>query len=44
MRNRIVHKYWDLDWDVIWGTLQVDIPELRSVAFAILKTDYPPEA
>jgi uncharacterized protein with HEPN domain len=43
MRNRIVHRYWDLDWDVLWSTIQTDVPELRAVAAAILDSEYPPE-
>jgi uncharacterized protein with HEPN domain len=43
LRNRIVHQYWDLDWEVLWSTIQEDIPELRGVAAAILRTEYPPE-
>ena len=28
MRNRIVHAYFDVDYDVVWNTLQNDIPFL----------------
>jgi uncharacterized protein with HEPN domain len=44
LRNRIVHKYWDLDLEVIWSTLQEDIPKLRAAAAAILEAEYPPDA
>jgi uncharacterized protein with HEPN domain len=28
MRNRIVHAYFDVDYDLVWRTLQDDIPFL----------------
>jgi len=28
MRNRLVHVYYDVDLDVVWSTLQHDIPML----------------
>jgi len=43
LRNRIVHKYWDLDWDVLWSTIQVDVPAIRDVAATILNADYSKE-
>jgi len=27
-RNRVVHKYFDVDLDVLWRITQVDLPEL----------------
>ena len=29
MRNRIVHDYFEVDLDVVWQTIQRDLPELR---------------
>ena len=28
MRNKIIHDYFDIDYDVVWETVQVRIPEL----------------
>jgi uncharacterized protein with HEPN domain len=28
MRNRIAHGYFELDLDVVWGTVQTALPEL----------------
>lgn len=28
MRNRLVHEYRDVDYDVVWNAVRVDIPEL----------------
>lgn len=37
MRNRLVHAYFDVDFDQIWSTLQNDLPELTAQLKAILK-------
>jgi uncharacterized protein with HEPN domain len=28
MRNRLVHEYFDIRFDVVWQAAQVDIPDL----------------
>lgn len=30
MRNRLVHAYFDVDVDVVWKTVTVELPALRS--------------
>lgn len=30
MRNRIVHDYFEVDPDVVWQTVQRDLPALRA--------------
>jgi uncharacterized protein with HEPN domain len=30
MRNRMVHAYFDIDHDVVWRTVQVELPALLS--------------
>ena len=30
MRNRIAHGYFDMDLEVVWDTVQVALPELRT--------------
>ncbi len=29
MRNKVIHEYFGIDWDVLWYTIQDDIPELK---------------
>lgn len=36
MRNRIVHDYFEVDLDVVWQTLQRDLPVLRDQARSLL--------
>ncbi len=31
MRDRLVHHYFDIDLDVLWATLRVDLPALLAV-------------
>lgn len=36
MRNRIIHDYFEVDLDVVWQTLQSDLPVLRSQIVQLL--------
>lgn len=29
MRNRVVHEYRQMDWTMVWATLETDLPALR---------------
>ncbi len=29
MRNKMIHEYFDVDWQVVWGTIKGDLPRLR---------------
>lgn len=29
MRNRVSHGYFEVDLDIIWNTIQNDLPELK---------------
>jgi uncharacterized protein with HEPN domain len=31
MRNRLIHGYFDVDLDLVWNTLEVDLPALLAV-------------
>jgi uncharacterized protein with HEPN domain len=31
MRNRIVHEYFSIDHDILWNTVEKDLPELKRV-------------
>jgi uncharacterized protein with HEPN domain len=28
MRNRLIHTYFDIDLDIVWSTIEVDLPNL----------------
>jgi len=46
VRNRIVHVYFGLDWNVLWATTADDIPVLRQVVTEMLAIEFgeePPE-
>lgn len=36
MRHRLVHAYYDIDSDVVWSTIQEDLPSLCEVIEGIL--------
>jgi uncharacterized protein with HEPN domain len=37
MRNRVVHDYFEIDLEVVWHTVQRDLPLLREQITALLK-------
>lgn len=39
MRNRLIHAYFDINLDVLWGTLTSDIPSLVPVLKDILQRE-----
>ena len=36
MRNRLVHAYFDIDEEILWATVQEDLPQLASILRRIL--------
>jgi uncharacterized protein with HEPN domain len=40
MRHRIVHAYFDLDWQILWDAATDDIPKLRRQVLDIAKTEF----
>lgn len=36
MRNRIIHHYFGIDYDVVWDTVKTDIPILRDGILSII--------
>lgn len=37
MRNRLIHGYFDIDLDIVWQTVQNDIPDLLQKLELIIK-------
>jgi len=37
MRHRLVHAYYDINLDIVWSTLQEDLPPLIKILEATLK-------
>jgi uncharacterized protein with HEPN domain len=37
MRNRLIHGYFDVDFDQVWSTIQTDLPALISQLKSILR-------
>ncbi len=36
MRNALAHGYFKIDFEVVWKTIQTDLPELRAQVAALL--------
>jgi uncharacterized protein with HEPN domain len=41
LRHVIVHGYFTVDWDRLWRTITVRVPELRPHIVAILAAEFP---
>lgn len=37
MRNRVVHKYFNVRLDLVWRAVETELPELKAYASAMLK-------
>ena len=37
IRNKVVHDYFDVAWDVVWDTVEQDLPPLLDQVRALLK-------
>lgn len=37
MRNVLVHGYFEIDTDIVWDTVQRDVPKLKPKIAALLK-------
>jgi len=40
-RNRIVHDYFGLDWDIVWTSAVEEVPRLREWAVGVLAAEFP---
>lgn len=39
MRNKMAHRYWETDFDLVWAVLERDIPDLGARLLPHLKAD-----
>lgn len=39
IRNRIIHHYFGIDYDIVWDSVQTDIPELKESIELILSRE-----
>lgn len=39
MRNRLIHAYFDVDYDVVWGALRHEIPNIIPELEKLLETE-----
>lgn len=38
MRNKIIHEYFDVDLDIVWSTIQQDLPPLAVQVEAMIQS------
>lgn len=39
MRNRLIHGYFDIDLDIVWKTVNEDIPKLKKEVEKVIKNE-----
>jgi uncharacterized protein with HEPN domain len=39
LRDKLVHDYFSLDWDILWDVVRTKIPTLREQVLALLPRD-----
>ena len=37
MRDRVAHRYWETDHDIVWATATTDIPTLRRMLSTVVE-------
>jgi len=43
MRNILVHHYFGIDREIVWATVETELPELKSGIADLIKRNKPPE-
>lgn len=43
MRNKIIHEYFGVDLEILWQTIQEDLPEFKKQIISISSSYYPNE-
>jgi uncharacterized protein with HEPN domain len=43
MRNKLIHDYQEVDLEIVWQTIQQDIPELFKIISLLLSQESPSE-
>ncbi len=36
MRNRVSHAYFEVDWEIVWKTIQNDLPKMKRQVSSLL--------
>jgi len=37
MRNKLIHEYFGVDYDILWETIKRRVPELKPIMYKLLK-------
>lgn len=37
MRNKLIHEYFGVDYDILWETIKRRVPELKPIIYKLLK-------
>jgi uncharacterized protein with HEPN domain len=36
IRNKIIHHYFGIDYDIVWDTIKTDIPSLKEAILSLI--------
>ncbi len=39
IRNKIIHNYFGIDYDIVWDTIKTDIPQLKQAVELIIEQE-----
>jgi uncharacterized protein with HEPN domain len=39
MRDKVIHRYFEINWQIVWSVITDDLPELEPKIAALLKKD-----
>ena len=37
MRDRVIHRYFEINWQIVWGVITDDLPDIEPKIAALLK-------
>lgn len=41
LRNEVLHRYFTIDWDIVWTVAHDNVPEMRNRVMTILRSEFP---
>jgi uncharacterized protein with HEPN domain len=39
LRNRLIHQYFDVDYEILWQVIKVEIPEVRGFVESLIESN-----
>ena len=39
LRNRLIHQYFDVDYEILWQVIKIEIPEVKSFVESLIENN-----